>query len=533
MALTAKPEPRGDVRIVFAQDGTITRYPLWDAPSPADERHRPQQLRRAVADLACAGVDVLAQRVFSAAGVAFFRPEHPDHVHYPYPIDPPQEEGVEAIDILIDECHKRGMRFVAKFRMSDRHLRSARGFITTHSEWWLKGKDFGADRCGFDFSKDFGADRCAFDFTYEEVRNWYAGLMEEIVRRFDVDGLELNFIRHEHCFPAATARERCPIMTGFLRRIREILDAGSTNRGRKLWLGVRVPQTLEECLGLGYDVPTWIKAGLIDYVAPCDFFYSDFNARYEEFAELTRSSDCMLFPAIHPVLCETDDVGLMRPENYRAIARNMYAAGADGLSTFNYMYHWSCRGGFVYPGSHAGYPLALAWLRELRDPERLAEGPRHYLFYPLSGASPVAATGFPKNDHILLKRQVGSSGTYRFRIAENLNQPGVISEIFVTARNMTPEDKVQFSINGTFVPASTIKSVWNQDGRPESLGRPLGPHMSFMWRFNCPPATFGDNTLGAELTGLAPEPTEDIIIDEIEFEVVPLQLSPERMKEAP
>jgi len=109
MDLTAKPEPRGDVRIVFAQDGSITRYPLWDAPSPEDERHRAQQLRRAVADLACAGVDVLAQSVFTAAGAKFFRPEHPDHVHQAYPIDPPQEEGVEAIEILIDECHKRGM----------------------------------------------------------------------------------------------------------------------------------------------------------------------------------------------------------------------------------------------------------------------------------------------------------------------------------------------------------------------------------------------------------------------------------------
>jgi len=40
---------------------------------------------------------------------------------------------------------------------------------------------------------------------------------------------------------------------------------------------------------IGYDIPTWIKQGLIDYVAPTDFFYPDFNAKYEEFAALTES----------------------------------------------------------------------------------------------------------------------------------------------------------------------------------------------------------------------------------------------------
>lgn len=95
-----------------------------------------------------------------------------------------------------------------------------------------------------------------------------------------------------------------------------------------------------------------------------------------------------------------------------------------------------------------------------------------------------------------------------------------MSEIFLTACNCTADDKLEFTINGAPVPANTIKSVWNREGRPEKFGRTLAPHMSFMWRLTSPPATFGDNTLGATLTAVAGESTEDIVIDEVEVTVI-------------
>jgi len=116
------------------------------------------------------------------------------------------------------------------------------------------------------------------DYTHEEVRDWVFAMLQEILRRFDVDGFEFNDIRWMHTFPQATARESHAIMTKFIRRARARIDAEGARRGRKLMLGVRVPQTLEECTALGYDVATWIREGLVDYVAPCDFFHTDFNA---------------------------------------------------------------------------------------------------------------------------------------------------------------------------------------------------------------------------------------------------------------
>ena len=96
--LTRNPEPRGETRIVFASDSAITALPLWDAPAVEDQRGRPEQLRRAVDDLADNGVDVLAQMVFMSVGVGFFWPEHPDHVHRSYSdIDQYGKDGIQPI----------------------------------------------------------------------------------------------------------------------------------------------------------------------------------------------------------------------------------------------------------------------------------------------------------------------------------------------------------------------------------------------------------------------------------------------------
>ena len=44
-------------------------------------------------------------------------------------------------------------------------------------------------------------------------------------------------------------------------------------------------------------------------------------------------------------------VTLQTPENYRALAQNFYGAGADGVTVFNFQYHWARRTGTArYPG---------------------------------------------------------------------------------------------------------------------------------------------------------------------------------------
>ena len=67
--------------------------------------------------------------------------------------------------------------------------------------------------------------------------------------------------------------------------------------------------------------------------------YADFNAPYEKFSALTRSSKCMLYPAMLPwssVRARNRLSGIpLSPANQRALAHTFYGAGADGLSSYN------------------------------------------------------------------------------------------------------------------------------------------------------------------------------------------------------
>ena len=493
--LLRSPKPRGKTRIVYIADANSdTRSVLPDRPTAA-------HLRGYVDDLALGGVDIYGQDVFQKQGVGWFWPEHPDHAHFAGPVDNIDRSDGPPIKIVIERCHQRGMKFLAVFRMADRHGGGQQGLIAKREDLW---------------NPDFGD--AAMDYTHDAIRDWVFALIEEVLRRFDVDGIEFTYTRWMHCFPRAAARDSHPIMTRFLDRVRNKLDAVGTAKGRRLLLGVRVPQTLKECHALGYDIPTWVERELVDYVSPCDFFYTDFNASYEEFAALTRKSDCKLYPAVHPVTCRGDNIGILGPRNYRAAARNMYAAGADGISQFNYQYHFGRRRG-GYPWPEGNYPAALTWLRQLRGTGAFDGFPRHYLFLPLWAVD--SPSGFAKNDRIVLKRAQGDSGSYRFRVAEDLRQGGVRAELIVRAAHVTEGDRLSFAINGKAIPSGEIKTIFHRQGRPASYGRPLGPHRSFMIGLTSELIRFGDNRLQVTVAQPAGEGADEIVIDELEVTVVP------------
>ena len=499
--LTQSPKPRGTTRIVYIADANSdTQSVLPDSPT-ADH------LRGYVDVLASGGVDIYGQDVFQKQGVGWFWPEHPDHAHYPGAVDNIDRSDGPPIKIAIQRSHQRGMKFLAAFRMADRHSGGQQGLIAKRKDLW---------------NPDFGDG--AMDYTHDEVRDWVFVLIEEILRRFDVDGIEFTYTRWMHCFPRDSARDSQPIMTRFLERVRNKLDAVGEVKGRRLLLGVRVPQTLEECHALGYDVPTWVEQGLIDYVSPCDFFYTDFNAQYEEFSALTSKSDCRLYPAVHPVTCRGDDIGILHPHNYRAAARNMYAAGADGISQFNYQYHFGRRRS-GYPWPESNYPMAIAWLRQLRGTGAFDGLPRHYLFLPLWSSG--APSGFAKNDRIVLKREQGNSDSYRFRVAEDLRQDGVWAELIVRASKITEQDELSFSINGKAVRSGDIKTIFHGKGRPAKFGRPLGPHRTFMIALDSEMIRFGDNHLEVTVSKPDGNGADEIVIDELEVTVVPPPQNPQ------
>ena len=320
-----------------------------------------------------------------------------------------------------------------------------------------------------------------------------------------------------------------------------MLDEAGRRRGRHLMMGARVPTTLEECRHFGFDLPTWVSEGIVDYVAPTDYHYSNFQMKVEAFAELTREVDtCFLYPAIQADVPGNCDI--MSLDNYKAAVRNFYEAGADGVSTHNYdVYMWGQLRSKSYPGPADMYPGALDYFKTLRDPEAVAAGDRHYLFLPMwpHELHPKGYRSIPIPHPRAVANQTGDRGEFLFRICEQFPEApelptddrGVYSGTFNSAGRppavwlvfraigLGPEDEVEIDLNGKVLAPESIRHIWHSEGRPAWEGRPLPPYTELRLHLTSPPGVYGDNSLGIRQISSGSSSAREITVDEVEVVV--------------
>ena len=78
-----------------------------------------------------------------------------------------------------------------------------------------------------------------------------AGVICELFERFDIDGVELDFMRHPTFFPLKYGYANRHLMTDLVRHVKRRMADVSKDRGRRLDLAVRVPPTLYDANRLG------------------------------------------------------------------------------------------------------------------------------------------------------------------------------------------------------------------------------------------------------------------------------------------
>ena len=56
------------------------------------------------------------------------------------------------------------------------------------------------------------------------------------------------------------------VMTEFVGRIRELVNKASIDKCRDIQLAVRVPQTIEAAMKVGFDIEAWYEKEYVDIV---------------------------------------------------------------------------------------------------------------------------------------------------------------------------------------------------------------------------------------------------------------------------
>ncbi len=510
-----------DIRLVYHADG----HP-WEAHIPI--RPKREDCFDFVDHLAAAGVDMMSLMVFVGGQVVWRThlatprfTKHPTSEPGRLRLERLWQQNVEPIEAYAARCHERGIKCMAKFRMNDRHsVGKPPGFhhnihmgkfVQDHPEWWLKDSPGG------------------LDYSHRGVRDWMFSMAQEVTSRFDIDGLTFNYMRYPYVFEMADSCDKRQVLTQFMRRVREMLDTEGRQKGRRLDLCAIVAPTVDECLNIGLDVPIWIAEGIVDSVCPCHFDNTLFNDSYAPFTELTRGTNTRLYPTVHPGISPYlyQDT-YMTPAAYRAVARNMYADGVDGISVFNYMCHWSGRlhlwgAGTTTPAQN--YPKTLSWLKELRGPNRL--GDRHYVY--LASRDPDVPGLKNRHQVMTLKRVAGAHAEWPLRCAERFEH-SVSALIRLIVRHLYPEDEVELTVNGSTVPPDCVTRTFHSDDhQPRQHGILPAPYTKLELRPTSPPFSFLSNTLGLTLSHCRRAETQNITVPEIEIAVSEGSQDPEQV----
>ncbi len=219
----------------------------------------------------------------------------------------------------------------------------------------------------------------AFDYTHEPVRARALGYIRELLERYDVDGLECDWLRFPWHFPVGKGRERAHILTEFMREARRIVDAASARRGRRILLGARVASSVEGALSLGTDAVEWAKDGLVDWIVPCNFFSTvDFNLDYRDWERRVHAVNpsVTIVPGLDSGVVKDRLAGRqdLTIAEYRGWCAAQAAQGAPGFYVFNPFHcpptseKWNAMlDGKLWPCGRASAGWALAYPVSSRD----------------------------------------------------------------------------------------------------------------------------------------------------------------------
>ena len=160
------------------------------------------------------------------------------------------KEREDYFQAMADRCRQIGIQFFATVRMNDAHD-SPKGWnaVDLYSQYKRAHPEL---LLGDAVHPSFAT---GFDFAYEQVRQNKFKVIEEIVQDYDLDGIELDFLRHPAFFKPDEAYRNRHLITQLVRRVRALVDRASESRGKPFRLAARGPFHLQPCLQAGIRRP--------------------------------------------------------------------------------------------------------------------------------------------------------------------------------------------------------------------------------------------------------------------------------------
>ena len=235
--------------------------------------------------------------------------------------------NTDPYKVWIERCRELGINPWISIRMNDCHKQS---FIKSDfyhealKKGWLLGEKYG-------YFWD------CLNYKYDIVREKMLGYIEEQINKYDVYGIELDFMHDIFCFAYLDDdNEECiDIMNNFMRKAHAIIKQAENKHGHQIKIMVRLNRDIEQSYVFGMDARTWAREKLVDIVVPSSRWCSSDSTIpldvWKKELEGIEIPGC-----IEHVLTIDFGGSTMTAETARGIAASQLAKGCDGIYLFNY-----------------------------------------------------------------------------------------------------------------------------------------------------------------------------------------------------
>lgn len=250
-------------------------------------------------------------------------------------------EKTDGLRMSSEFARKNGLESIWTLRMNDIHDAWTAEFLP---DW--KRHDPTRVMSALAAAKDFKDRRRLWslvDFEHSDVQPRLVEVVQEVLQNYDVDGIELDFMRAPFYFrtgyqgqPATEAQ--VGVLTRLVQVIRQLVLQESEKQGKPLLLTARVPSTVALCRRIGIDIESWLGEQMLDTMS-LGGGYITFDVPVVELIKLGHQHHMPVYPCL-------SQSGLMQrpprgasikqpPEAWFGAAARLWADGADGIYSFN------------------------------------------------------------------------------------------------------------------------------------------------------------------------------------------------------
>ena len=538
----ASPSPKAEPKVFFYDDGRHASGLYQFAPPLT-----PGDLTFAVDQLVASGVDTLIYSAGLEGGVVQYDSRigqkwgenvdvwsHPIFYRAARNLKHLIDGGHDPLKILCDRAHEKGLWLIPTLplcivggkRPEDQGYGRKSDFVYDHPEYYVGPDNHANVR---HLGRFFGPARLSF--LRQEVREERFRLFEELLSRYETDGVEVDLSIDNEFGPFCRFDEvdrLVPVLTTWLRELRQAADRAQTAQGRRKRIYARIPAGGESAWRIpGFDVARWVKDGLVDGLIAISAgkketsrdsrLFLEQHVNLKPAAELARGMDCrvlMGFPGYLGRQLHTSATAAM----IHAAASLAYEQGAHGFGLCDGM--WAPNG---WPWIDRDYET----LRPLGHPDLLATADKHYVARSLARGAD-STEGLFSVEGLILPQVLAEGKPLRvpLTVADDLPRwslEGRVDKVRIVIRLSNIEldlDEVEIEWNGALL-SDDLRRESDLHFRvlPETVVGPYG----YLLEYTLPQSQYpvrGENWLQATLVKRDPKinaPVElhhvDLLID--------------------